>query len=616
MRFAIARLTEAHARDITGWPYEAEYALYSFGEDVEGTVNWALDPMNRIHAVVGADGSLVAYCSFGADGQVPGWEYDDTALDIGVGLRPELTGQGLGQAVIEAAVAHAEDAFEASNMRVTVAPCNERALTVCRRAGFEDVAQFEGRQGRSYTVLVRRSSPPLDGPYRIVASHGKLVREMTMDWKTKHADKFMSPEEAVGLVKDGQKVWVGMYTSTPETLSNALFARSSELHAVEIHAYVAPFVWSTPETQDAFHVVTVFATPADRQQVNAGLADYIPVGNFQETSAKAAVGSFDVSLIKTSPPDENGWLSYGAALWFNRSVCDISKKIVCEVDENAIRTYGENYLHISEVTAMVEHQSSDDRGDILPPRSDEVIAQTEVIGTMLAAELINDGDTLQIGIGDVTAALAVYLGDKHDLGIQTELMPGGVMDLMDQGVVTGKYKQVAPGKAIASAFAAVPAEELARAHMNPKLELWDFSHTDDIRTLVHEENFVAINNAMQIDLTGQVTAESLNGKVFSGPGGQTVFAVSASYSEGGRSIIAVPSNSIVDGESKSRIVGAFPPATVVTVPRTFVDYVVTEHGIASLRGKTVRQRAEELISVSHPDFRADLRKEAENMYAL
>ncbi len=437
-----------------------------------------------------------------------------------------------------------------------------------------------------------------------------------MDWKVKHADKFMSPEEAVGLVKNDQKVWVGMYTSTPETLSNALYARRGEVRNVEIHAYVAPFVWASEETKDAFNVVTVFATPADRAQIHAGTADYIPLGNFQETSAKAAVGNFDVALVKTSPPDENGWLSFGAALWFNRSACDISEQIICEVDENAIRTYGENYLHISEVTALVEHQSSDDREGVLPPRSDEVIAQTEVIGTMLAAELINDGDTLQIGIGDVTAALAVYLGDKHDLGIQTELMPGGVMDLMEAGVVTGKYKQVAPGKAVASAFAAVPAEELAKAHMNPKLELWDFSHTDDIRTLVHEENFVAINNAMQIDLTGQVTAESLNGKVFSGPGGQTVFAISASYSEGGRSIIAVPSNSIVGGESKSRIVGTFPPATIITVPRTFVDYVVTEYGIASLRGKTVKQRAEELISVSHPDFRAELRKEAEKMYAL
>ena len=441
-----------------------------------------------------------------------------------------------------------------------------------------------------------------------------VTMEIAMNWKSKHADKLMSPEEAAGIVKNDQKVWVGMFTSTPETLSNALLARAGELHGVELHAYVAPFVWATPETAEAFNVVTAFTTPADRQQVHAGAAEYLPAGNFQETAVKQTMGDFDVAMIKTSPPDENGWMSFGAALWLNRSVADISTQIICEVDESAIRTYGENYLHISEVTAMIEHQPGDDRESIIPPRSDEVIAQTEVIGTMLASELINDGDTLQIGIGDVTAALAVYLGDKHDLGIQTELMPGGIMDLMETGVVTGKYKQVAPGKAVASAFAMAPPEELAKAHMNPKLELWDFSHTDDMRILVHEENFVAINNAMQVDLTGQVTAETLNGKVYSGPGGQTIFAISASYSEGGRSIIAAPSNSIVGGESKSRIVGAFEPGTMITVPRTFVDYVVTEQGIASLRGKTVRQRTEELISVAHPDFRAELRKEAQRIY--
>jgi acyl-CoA hydrolase len=153
-------------------------------------------------------------------------------------------------------------------------------------------------------------------------------------------------------------------------------------------------------------------------------------------------------------------------------------------------------------------------------------------------------------------------------------------------------------------------------HMNPKIELWDFCHTDDLRTLVHEQNFVAINNALQIDLTGQVTAETLNGRVYSGPGGQTVFATAASYSEGGRSIIAVPSSSTVEGERHSRIVPQLAPGTTVTAPRTFVDYVVTEHGIATLKGKTVRERAAELIAVAHPDFRGELRSEASRLYCV
>jgi len=206
--------------------------------------------------------------------------------------------------------------------------------------------------------------------------------------------------------------------------------------------------------------------------------------------------------------------------------------------------------------------------------------------------------------------MALYLDDKHDLGIQTELIPGGVIDLVKKGVITGRKKEVAPGKVVGSAFAVLPDEELQYAHLNPTFELWDFCHTDDMRILVQEEAFVAINNALQLDLAGQVTAETLNGEIYSGPGGQTTFAVAASVCEDGRSIIAVPSSTTVNGTRHSRILPVLPPGTVVTTPRSFVDYVVTEYGIATLRGKTLRQRAEELIAVAHPDFRAELRAEA------
>jgi 4-hydroxybutyrate CoA-transferase len=299
-------------------------------------------------------------------------------------------------------------------------------------------------------------------------------------------------------------------------------------------------------------------------------------------------------------------------------MADLSKYIICEIDESYIRTYGENFLHISRVDCLVEHKPADGAADAntIPPRTEEVIAAAEVICTLIATELVHDGDTIQIGLGDVTTAMALYLGDKHDLGIQTELIPGGVIDLVEQGVVTGRRKEVAPGKVVGSAFAALPPEELARAHMNPRFELWDFCHTDDLPSLVRETGFVAINNALQIDLTGQVTSETLNGQVYSGPGGQTTFAVAASVCEGGRSIIAVPSSALVGGERRSRILPTLPPGSVVTTPRTFVDYVVTEYGIATLRGKTIRQRAQELIAVAHPDARAGLRRAAADLHHL
>jgi 4-hydroxybutyrate CoA-transferase len=437
-----------------------------------------------------------------------------------------------------------------------------------------------------------------------------------MDWKAKHADKLVSAEEAVKIVNSGDTVTLGMFASTPEGLAAALLARQDELRNVTVHHYVAPFVWSTPESAEAFNLITAFTTPADRNQVRAGMADYLPVGNFQESYIKSLLEGIDTCFVKTSPPNEEGFLSFGSALWTNRTLCDISRQIVCEVDERLIRTHGENFIHISDVTHLVEHREEDDRDPPIPPRTDEVIAAAEVICTLIATELVNDGDTLQIGIGDVSAAMALYLEDKHDLGVQTELIPGGIVSLVEKGVVTGKHKQIAPGIVVGAAFAAAPPEELAIVHENPKFELWDFTHTDDLRVLVQEENFVAINNALQLDLTGQITAETLNGQVYSGPGGQTVFAVAASYSEGGRSIIALPSSSTVDGQRHSRILSVLPPGTMTTVPRTFVDYVVTEQGIATLKGKTVRQRAEELIAVSHPDFRAELRKEAEKLYHI
>jgi 4-hydroxybutyrate CoA-transferase len=439
-----------------------------------------------------------------------------------------------------------------------------------------------------------------------------------MDWRARYAEKLKTPDEAVRIVKSHGRVYAGMFGTTPPTLCSALMARKGELRDVTIFNFVAPFSWATPDAAEAFRLVTVFSSAADRHDLREGRGDFLPVGNFRQSWIKETIGDIDVMLVKTSPPDDNGFLSFGHHVWLSRTMADLSKYIICEIDESYIRTYGENFLHISRVDCLVEHKPADGAvdADTIPPRTEEVIAAAEVICTLIATELVHDGDTIQIGLGDVTTAMALYLGDKHDLGIQTELIPGGVIDLVEQGVVTGRRKEVAPGKVVGSAFAALPPEELARAHMNPRFELWDFCHTDDLPSLVRETGFVAINNALQIDLTGQVTSETLNGQVYSGPGGQTTFAVAASVCEGGRSIIAVPSSALVGGERRSRILPTLPPGSVVTTPRTFVDYVVTEYGIATLRGKTIRQRAQELIAVAHPDARAGLRRAAADLHHL
>jgi 4-hydroxybutyrate CoA-transferase len=235
---------------------------------------------------------------------------------------------------------------------------------------------------------------------------------------------------------------------------------------------------------------------------------------------------------------------------------------------------------------------------------------------LIANELINDGDTVQIGLGSVSSPIAMYLEHKNDLGIHTEVIPGGVARLVQKGVVTGKYKTVNPGKVVASAGIGVFPDELAIIDRNPNFEFYDFTYTDDLRLLVNQKNYVAVNNALAVDLGGQACSESIGPYMYTGTGGQTIFTITAAYCNPGKSVIVTPSSAVVTGRRISRIVPMLEPGSVVTAQRAFVDYVVTEQGIATLKGKSLRQRAAALIEVAHPDFREELRKEAKRIYHM
>lgn len=234
----------------------------------------------------------------------------------------------------------------------------------------------------------------------------------------------------------------------------------------------------------------------------------------------------------------------------------------------------------------------------------------------MAAELVNDGDTLQMGVGTVSASLGMFLDFRNDLGVQTELITGGIVDLVEKGIVTGARKTLHPNKVVGSACVVMPPEELGRIHENPYFELYDFGYTDDLRRLIQQENFVAVNNALTVDLTGQVSAEALDHRPYTGVGGQTVFMLAGAYSKGGKSVSVLPSSAMPSGTTQrlSRIVPSLGAGAAVTVPRTYVDYVVTEHGIAELRGKTLAERAHALVDIAHPDFRDELRLEARRLY--
>lgn len=434
------------------------------------------------------------------------------------------------------------------------------------------------------------------------------------NWREQLGAKLVSAEEAVALIDHGQWVWAGGWTSVPFQLCGALAGRGGELRDVTVVSFLTPYKWDTPENLANFHIITAYASPLDRAAVQQGRMEYVPVVQFRDGQMPPGIERLDAALIPISPPDEDGWCSYGSGVFFGPTVTGLAPTLIGEVHPEFVRTGGGNRVHISKFARVTEYTLPPAVAPI-PPRSEETELAAEVICTLVANEIVYDGCTLQFGIGDVSAALPVFLEERHDLGVHTEILPGGVPDLVEKGIITGRNKPHHVGKVVASALGQVPPEDLRRIDRNPTYELYDFTHTDDLRMLLQIENFIAVNNAMAVDLTGNVASETLGPNVFSGPGGQNAFAVGASCASGG-SVTVLPSSSLVGGERKSRIISGHPPGTVQTVHRGYVDYVVTEQGIAKLRGKTIRQRVDELISVAHPDFRGQLRAEAKRIYGV
>lgn len=437
-----------------------------------------------------------------------------------------------------------------------------------------------------------------------------------MDWRSEIADKLASPAVVVADIKSGHRVGVAPFTCTPFTLCGALYERRDDLENVRVDHPAGLFSWVRPDEGDTFHARDNYATPMNRDMVNSGRVDYLPIGRWREDEIPAGFdGENDAFLVPVSPPDRHGFCSFGPGVWTSRRIAQQAKVVIAEVHESFIRTGGENFIHISEIDRFCEADTP--TGNLpIPPRTEEETYVTEVVGTLVAAELVNDRDTVQIGVGTVSAALGMYLGNKQDLGVQTELITGGIAQLVKDGVVTGKYKTLHREKVVGSALVALEEEEMRMIDGNPVFELYDFGYTDDIRMLIRQDNLVAMNNALFVDLTGQVASETIGTRAWTGVGGQTAFMIAAQYSRGGRSIIVLPSSHVIDGERVTRIMPTLPLGTIVTVPRTLVDHVVTEHGIATLRGKTVRERIGELIGVAHPDFRGELKAEAKKLYGI
>lgn len=448
--------------------------------------------------------------------------------------------------------------------------------------------------------------------------------------------KLVSAEEAVGVVKSGDKVFIAWLTGTPKLLCEALANRKDELEDVKICETIAlyHFAWHEPGTEKAFKLMKSHLIGIDHEALGKGRTmEFVPWYTFRTPDQMVegekvggAVGVYDsdVFMVRVSPPDKNGFCSFGDVVWASKTVSKTAKIVIGEVNEGMLRTYGENYIHVSEIDYFVENKAPA-KIDIAPSearhgsdahierkRTEAEIAATEVMGELVANEIIKDGDTLEMGIGLVSSAIPAYLYNKHDIGIHTEGFPGMIVDLVRDGIVTGKYKTLNPGKVVATSMFRGTPEQKAFANENPAFELCDVSYTNNMRTIIAHDNLVAINNALSVDLTGQIASESIGSRLMVASGGQTDFTIGAQLCRGGRAVTVLPS--IAQGGKISRIVPGFEPGTIVTIPRYYADNIVTEYGIARLRGKSIRERVNEMIAIAHPDFRAELRNEAKRLY--
>jgi 4-hydroxybutyrate CoA-transferase len=438
------------------------------------------------------------------------------------------------------------------------------------------------------------------------------VTDTATDWKQTIGEKLTTPGEAVRVVKDGDRVVLGMMHLTPLQLCRALADRHQELKDVTVDASLSAFVkWWPHGPESGLTLETFFLLDQDRPLFNRGELEYRIAPPYRDHASRWTAFPIDVFMTQVTPPDGDGWCSFGMSLWGARRAATEAKIVLAEVNPRQVRTGGENRIHIDEIAHFVE--TAPEWRLLRPPtRNEEEEAVAQVICAVVAAELIEDGDTFQIGTGKVPAVLSVFLEDKHDLGVHTELIFGGIPQLVEAGVITGKRKTLKPGVVVGSSFGQLTEAERQLVAARPETyELYEMAWTNDIATIAAHDNMVAVNNALLVDLTGQVTGESIGPRLYSGTGGGFAFPAGAMHAKNGRSIMVLPSTALIDGERRSRILPVLPLGTIVTVPRHYADIFVTEHGIARLRDRTLRERVNEMIGIAHPDFRAELRREAQ-----
>ena len=443
-----------------------------------------------------------------------------------------------------------------------------------------------------------------------------IKSERRPSWFEKYNSKLVSAEEAIKYVKSGDSIIVQPGCAAPMVLLNAMVERKDELTDVKIYhiLIVGDIPYLKPGMEKHFKHKAFFIGANARPAINEGRAEFIPIFLSEVTLLfKRGILPVDIAFINVSPPDEHGFCSYGIDVGNIKTPTEKATLVIAQVNQQMPRGLGNSFIHINKIDYIVEKDEPLlELPQVDPNATKEIMEVYDSIGKNVA-DLIEDGSTIQMGIGALPDNVMKYLGNKKDLGVHTEMFSDGMIDLVENGIITGDKKTLHPGKIIAG-FVLGTKKAYDYIDNNPIFEFHPQEYVNDPFIIAKNEKMVAINSAIEVDLTGQVCSDSIGTKLFSGIGGQVDFIRGAAYSEGGKPIIALPSTT-KDGKI-SRIVPTLKPGAGVVTSRGDVHYVVTEYGVAQLWGKSIRERVKELIKIAHPKFKDELSEFANKTYNL